>query len=168
MKKGWGIIIALLGSAFFYLTRNTTNQTSRKSEKLNALPFSNLIYQASNKHQVDPKLIASIIKIESNFQPDSIGDNGTSFGLMQVNCTRRLTGAISTARVVSFKGNCRDLLNPAIGIDVGTAYLARQLNKYGPDGVVAYNTGYPYNTDKTVKTGTNNYAQRVMSFYQSL
>jgi soluble lytic murein transglycosylase-like protein len=157
----WLIAITAVGGWLWFLGR-------KRFQNLDQLPYADLIDSAAEKHQVDPKLIASIIKIESGFKAQSIGDNGTSFGLMQVNCTPILTGAIGTARVMGFKGDCRELLNPAIGIDIGTAYLARQLNRYGADGVVAYNTGYPYHADGSLKTGTNNYAQRVMNFYRSL
>jgi len=161
MIKKWLLAIVGVGGWLWYLG-------SQRRLVISHLPYSDLILSAAKKHQVDPKLIASIIKIESNFRADSIGDNGTSYGLMQVNCSENLTGAISTARVVGFRGACLDLLDPATGIDIGTAYLAKQLNRYGADGVVAYNTGHPYHSDGSLKTGTNNYAQRVMEFYRSL
>jgi membrane-bound lytic murein transglycosylase E len=146
-----------------------------RPSKLRSLPYALLIKDAGRKYRIDPLLIASIIKIESDFNTDAIGDGGTSYGLMQVNCTATLTGRLSTARVMGYRGACLDLLIPSIGIDVGTAYLAKQIKRYQEQGyydieipVVAYNTGSAFTADGRLKTGTNNYAKRVMAYYRTL
>ena len=146
-----------------------------RPSKLKSLPYAQIIESAGRKHNVDPRLIASIIMIERNFDTVAIGDGGTSFGLMQVNFTATLNGRLSTARVMGYRGACLDLLIPSIGIDIGTAYLAKQIKRYQDQGyynieipVVAYNTGSAFTADHRLKTGTNNYAKRVMAFYRTL
>ena len=143
-----------------------------RPSKIDSLPYANLIKQAGSKYGVDPKLIASIIKIESNFNPNAIGDAGSSYGLMQVNCTATTRGKISTARVVGHTGSCKRLLEPSVGIDIGSAYLRKQIDRYSQHPInvpiVAYNTGSAFTSDQRLKTGTNNYAQRVLDYYNTL
>jgi len=43
-----------------------------------------LIREISNQFGIDYELILAIIKTESEFNPNDIGDNGHSFGLMQI------------------------------------------------------------------------------------
>jgi len=167
MKKlGW-LIAALAGGTLLWL-----RQRSQKS--VDHLPYANQIKQAARDHNLDPALIASIISIETNFgRAGLIGDNGTSYGLMQVNCTPNMTGAISTARMMGYSGPCDGLLDPVVGIDIGAKYLQDRIARFGiSDGILAYNTGTPYFRDqrgrKVRKTRNNNYDQRVKQFWRTL
>ena len=87
------------------------------------------------KYGINPKIIIAMIEKESRYNPNAIGDNGNSFGLMQIQPrwhTKRME-----------KLGCTDLLNPIQNVKVGIDYLGELYNRYGDIGkaLTAYNTG---------------------------
>lgn len=103
-----------------------------------------------NKHGINPKIVIAMIERESRFNANAIGDNGNSFGLMQIQPrwhSQRMA-----------KLGCTDLLNPVQNVKVGIDYLGEQLIRYGDIGLAltAYNSGNAYN-------GLNGYAIAVMA-----
>jgi len=164
----WVVPTLLLGGGILLWLRQ------RNQRSISHLPYSDEIQSAAEKYNLDPGLVAAIIYVETNFgQAGLVGDNGQSYGLMQVNCTPNMTGAISTARMMGYRGDCDGLLDPVTGIDIGAKYLKDRIERFGTeDGILAYNTGTPYFTDKrgkkVRKTGTNHYDQRVRQFWEAL
>ena len=82
-----------------------------------------------------PSIVIAMIERESRYNPNAIGDNGNSFGLMQIQPrwhTRRME-----------KLGCTDLFNPIQNVKVGIDYLAECFNRYGDIGkaLTAYNSG---------------------------
>jgi hypothetical protein len=61
-------------------------------------------------------LVDAVIKVESDYRPDTIGTAG-EIGLMQVRP--------STARLLGFGGTDRELAEPATNIRLGVTYLAK-------------------------------------------
>lgn len=95
--------------------------------------------RASARHgvQLSADLVLAIVQRESlpPGNPRSIGDNGQSFGLMQVKAPTARELGLSDPRL---------LLNPAVGLAYGAEYLAKQLKRYGgrvAHAVAAYNAG---------------------------
>lgn len=112
---------------------------------------------------IDPQLveiILAIIQKESYGNPDALGDNGNSVGLMQLNF-----GA-GTPQSVGFTGTPFDLQDPETNITYGARYLLKQLTRYDGDvdkSIAAYNAG-TYRTTSAGLAVNNQYLQDVLSF----
>lgn len=95
------------------------------------------IIQVAGFYHIDPAIIFAICYRESTYNPASIGDNGRSFGLMQI---QPKWHSERMARL-----GCTDLLDPFQNVTVGIDYLAEQVDRYGGDiskALVAYNAGH--------------------------
>ncbi len=121
--------------------------------------FSKYINEAAETHGIDPYLIKSVIKAESDFDPQALSSKGAQ-GLMQL--------IPSTARMVG----CKDPFNPRQNILGGSNYLKMMLKRF--DGKVdlalaAYNAG-PGNVDKhggiPPFRETQNYVRKVRHYYK--
>lgn len=99
-------------------------------------------------------VILGIIQKESSGNPDAVGDNGNSVGLMQLNF-----GA-GTPQDMGYDGTKEDLLNPKDNIFFGTMYFLRQLNKYRdiPKALSAYNAGH------STASNIGSYVNPILSF----
>jgi soluble lytic murein transglycosylase len=95
----------------------------------------------SKNRRLDPYQVAGLIRQESVFNPRA-RSGAQAFGLMQL--------LIPTARTVARKygstaviNSAEDLFQPAVNIELGTAYMRDQLDKYGRIEymAVAYNAG---------------------------
>lgn len=96
----------------------------------------NHIFRLCEEKGIDPAIIVAMIDRESDFDASNIGDNGNSFGLMQIKPrwhSKRME-----------RLGCNDLLDPFQNVTVGVDYLCEQLNRYDGDmakALVAYNQG---------------------------
>lgn len=98
------------------------------------------IKQWAGQRRLDPYQVAGLIRQESVFNPRA-KSHANAFGLMQL--------ILPTARSMARKygsasvGSAADLYNPALNIELGTAYMRDQLDKYGRVEylAVAYNAG---------------------------
>lgn len=106
-------------------------------KELEILP---IVKDAAAKYNVPSALILAHIKQESNFDPNAyraepaIGDAST--GLMQV--------LLGTAKQFSPDATEEEMYDPAFNIDIGTAYIAKNLARYNgnvQDAIAAYNAG---------------------------
>jgi len=95
----------------------------------------------AKNRRLDPYQVAGLIRQESVFDPRA-KSGANAFGLMQL--------LIPTARAVARKygsaaviNSAEDLYQPAVNIELGTAYMRDQLDKYGRIEyvAVAYNAG---------------------------
>ena len=122
--------------------------------------FANLINQAAQKYGVDAGLVKSIIKAESNFNPNAVSKAG-ALGLMQL-----MPG---TARGLGVS----NALDTAQNIDGGVHFLSNLLKHYNGNvrlAVAAYNAG-PGAVDKydgvPPYQETQTYVNRVLGYYNS-
>jgi len=113
---------------------------------------------------VPRELVLAVIGIESHGDTMAVrreGDGALSRGLMQVK--------ESTARELGLKDPLQ-LHLPDVGVHYGTAYLAKQLTRYGgriPTAVAAYNAGSARYTqqERFINQG---YVDKVMARFQQL
>jgi Transglycosylase SLT domain/Domain of unknown function (DUF4124) len=123
---------------------------------LSNVPFSRIIDAKCDKYNVDPSLVKSIIKAESNFNPQAVSPKGAR-GLMQL--------MPSTAADMGV----RKIFDPEQNIDGGVRYLSSLLKSFNGDvelSVAAYNCG----EGKVIRNGmcvpaipeTKNYVRKVM------
>ena len=129
---------------------NTSTQASSSLESI--------IGRAAKKYRLPAKLIKSIIRHESNFNPQAVSQAGAS-GLMQL--------MPSTARGLGVT----DILDPEQNVMGGAKYIRNMLDKYNGNlklALAAYNAG-PGNVDKyggiPPFKETQNYVQKVTSTY---
>lgn len=122
--------------------------------------FADIIEKAAEKYDVDAKLIVSVIKAESNFNPNAVSSCGAA-GLMQ------LMPATAAGLGV------QDSFDPEQNIMGGVKLLHRLLTKYDGNvqlALAAYNAG-PGAVDRyggiPPYTETQTYVQRIMQYYQS-
>lgn len=112
-----------------------------------------IINEMGQKYSVDPALIKAHIKAESNWDVNAsryeVHKEDASWGLMQL--------MLATAREILKQPDMTttQLINPRVNIEAGTAYIARQMKRYGgnvKNAISAYNAG----TAK-MKSGTNDF-----------
>jgi soluble lytic murein transglycosylase-like protein len=116
------------------------------------------IEQAAARHNVDPNLVRSVIKVESNFNPNAVSRKG-AMGLMQL--------MPSTARSL----HVTNPFDPQQNVDAGVRHLKQLLESYGGNvklslaaynagaGAVARSAGVPRFAE------TQNYVRRITNLY---
>lgn len=141
--------------------RQTTGQ--QRPGEVNGMPpssFDGLIEEAAQRYGVDANLVKSVIKVESNFDPNAVSHAGAK-GLMQL-----MDGTAAELGVI----NSFDV---AQNIDGGVAYLAQQMRRFRGDerlALAAYNAGpgaVQRHGGVPPIAETQAYVKRVLSYYQA-
>jgi hypothetical protein len=116
------------------------------------------IDEAAMRHNVDPNLVRSVVKVESNFNPNAVSRKG-AMGLMQL--------MPATARSLKVSNP----FDPQQNVDAGVRHLKQLLESYGGDvrlslaaynagaGAVARSAGVPRYAE------TRNYVRRITELY---
>ena len=114
--------------------------------------YSEYVDKYAKKYNVDPLLVYSIIKAESNFDPN-VNSSSKAVGLMQI----MEDTATEIAKSSDIKlNNIEDLYEPETNIQIGIAYFASLKEKYNNNpqlALIAYNAGFG-NVDKWIREGT--------------
>jgi hypothetical protein len=146
-----------------YLTRESNPAVARTDFLRSNIPFNpqdvdSAIEQAAARHNVDPNLVRSVIKVESNFNPNAVSRKG-AMGLMQL--------MPSTARSL----HVTNPFDPQQNVDAGVRHLKSLLESYGGNiklslaaynagaGAVARSSGVPRFAE------TQNYVRRITELY---
>lgn len=98
---------------------------------LTGVPFADLIEATARRYDLDPRLLAAITAVESNFNPRAVSRAGAQ-GLMQL--------MPATARGLGVD----DPFDPAQNLDGGARFIRDMLRRYGGDAeraLAAYNAG---------------------------
>lgn len=125
-------------------------------EPVGGVPYADIINAKSSKYGVDPSLVKSIIKAESNFNPRAVSNKGAR-GLMQLMPS---TGADM---------GVTDFFDPEQNIEGGVRYFRYLLDNFRGDvelSVAAYNCGQ----GRVIRNGncvpniaeTKNYVRKVL------
>jgi soluble lytic murein transglycosylase len=118
---------------------------------LNPIHYADLTTLYSRRHDLDPFLVAAIMRVESRYQPDAMSCKGAR-GLMQLMPD---TGRWAATRL-GIEGYSDDLLfEPEINIGIGAWYLRQLLNQFDGNlavALAAYNGG-PSNVEKWLSSG---------------
>ena len=104
------------------------------------LQYWDIITQESRARSLDPYQVAGLIRQESVFNPRAVS-SAKAYGLMQVVVP---TGVLTAKKYgVERSITMESLFEPRLNIQLGTAYLREQLDKYGRIEYVAaaYNAG---------------------------
>ncbi|HVS80812.1 MAG TPA: transglycosylase SLT domain-containing protein [Pyrinomonadaceae bacterium] len=104
------------------------------------LAYWDIITQESRARSLDPYQVAGLIRQESVFNPRAVS-SAKAYGLMQVVVPTGMTTAkkVGVERTITMES----LFEPRLNIQLGTAYLRDQLDRYGHIEYVAaaYNAG---------------------------
>lgn len=144
------------GMQQYSYVQNGASYSSKESASIAGLD--DIIRQASQQYGVDEKLIHAIIKMESNYNPNTVSHAG-AVGLMQLMPV--------TAREVGVTDRY-DIKQNVFG---GTHYFSKMLQRHNGDlklALASYNAG-PGNVKKYGGVPpfkeTQNYIRKVMDFY---
>lgn len=127
---------------------------------LKVMGYTDYIWSSANKFNIAPKIIAAIIDTESSGNPSAVRQEPAlkdySVGLMQL-----LTSTAGFVKKlfpqIEYTGDPKTLNNPKINIELGTAYLRYQLDRYTKtpvikpitDMIAAYNAGTARENDRS-------------------
>lgn len=94
------------------------------------------IIDEAEEHGIDPAIVMAMAFRESTYDISAIGDNGNSYGLLQVQPRWHYERMQ--------KLGCTDLLDPYQNVVVGIDYLCELLNRHGgiDKALTAYNKGH--------------------------
>ena len=138
-------------------TLSSIVETIQKGAETVISGFDSIYQKWSEALGIDWRLVKAVAITESSEDPSAIGDNGNSFGLMQV---QNLIGNY----YANAKGT--ELLDPEKNIEAGSKYLAEMVKKYGVEGgIQAYNLG---ETKYLAGLTSPTYLSKVMRNFNSL
>lgn len=153
--------------------------TSVLGRMLYPIHYEEEIRQSAEKYQLDPLLIAAVIRVETNYKPDATSSKG-AHGLMQL-MPDTSEWIIEKA---PFPGEFKNRLDdPAVSIELGSWYLNWMFKQFNGNTfavLAGYNAGHGIvsrwllegrwdgtldNTDQIPYGETKRYVQRVTYYY---
>jgi soluble lytic murein transglycosylase-like protein len=132
MDRKWFILlgIGLIGLLYFY--KESVYQSIETGVSWMMGLYDEIYQKWAAMRGIDWKLLKAVSIVESSENPNAVGDEGRSIGLMQISL---IVGG-------SYGMNNEDLLNPDLNVQVGSGFLKEMIDKYGLEGgIQAYNLG---------------------------
>ncbi|VBB08754.1 prokaryotic transglycosylase active site [Lucifera butyrica] len=129
-----GLTLAVAGSYFVY------NSDWFQKKYVYPFPYQDMVFRYALKNEVDPFLVASIIRTESKFIPQARSRKG-AMGLMQLMPD---TAAWIAQRMDEPNFDPKQLQDPEVNIRLGTWYLSSLIKEFQGNEVLslaAYNGG---------------------------
>jgi soluble lytic murein transglycosylase len=109
-------------------------------EALFPRPYWDELYRSSTTNGLDPYLVASLIRQESEFNPTAIS-HANAYGLMQL---LPEVGKATAKQIKMRNFSIADLLEPNANLKLGTKYFRSMIDEYGGQveyALAAYNAG---------------------------
>ena len=152
-------------------TNEEDNPTQPPTEQIEGVKYfdvplerelQNYIFKLCEENSIDPALVIAMIYRESSYNPATIGDNGKSFGLMQIQPKWH--------QWRMDKLNCPNLLDPYQNVTVGIDFLSDLFGrgKSVEWVLMAYNGGPSYADKKEAAGEVSGYAKRVLEYAEGL
>lgn len=123
------------------------------------------IFAECKKYNISPALVIAIIERESTYDASRVGDNGKSFGIMQIQPEWH------SHRVTELGYTDFDWFNPKQNISVGCHFLNELFGKYGDDlytVLMGYNGSPSYVKKMTSQGLVSDYAKEVSARAEEL
>jgi hypothetical protein len=122
--------------------------------ELGTLPFADAIRLYAAEHDLDPALVAAVIKVESSFRPEAVSRAGAR-GLMQIRPAtwrelRRDSPCAGNHPPPACGEDC--IFAPAANVRAGSLYLRRMLTEFKGNFIAAFAA---YNAGATAVKATN-------------
>lgn len=120
------------------------------------------IFKLCEERGIEPSIIVAMIYRESSFRKSVIGDNGRSYGLMQIQ------PRWNQKRMEEL--GCTDLLDPYQNVTVGIDIFADLVDedKSIEWALMAYNGGCAYANRKLAQGSVSNYVKAILELSQSI
>lgn len=122
--------------------------------ELSTVPYADTIRLYAAEHDLDPALVAAVIRVESSFRPEAVSRAGAR-GLMQIRpATWRELRRDSPCAGNHLPPACGEdcIFTPAANIRAGSLYLRRMLNEFSGNFIAAFAA---YNAGATAVRATN-------------
>ena len=137
----WGVILAILLGTVIFLTSGYHEQVKTKVQNSQyPQSYSEYVEKSAKEFNLDPALVYSVIRTESNYNPMAQSGAG-AYGLMQI--TEDTLDHYMNVRGESGKYTTEDLFTPTVNIEYGCNILRDLLDDFGNEecAVAAYNAG---------------------------
>ncbi|HBM98934.1 MAG TPA: transglycosylase [Ruminococcus sp.] len=138
----WILVLVIFAGAILFMLGHFNEDTKDKLEKLNyPTDYSEYVEKAASDYGLEPSIIYSIIRTESNFNPDAQSSAG-AYGIMQIMPSS--FDWLQELRGEEGKYDADALFEPEICIDYGSYLLKYFYDYYGNEqcAVAAYNAGF--------------------------
>lgn len=138
----WILVLVIFAGAILFMLGHFNEDTKDKLEKLNyPTDYSEYVEKAASDYGLEPSIIYSIIRTESNFNPEAQSNAG-AYGIMQIMPSS--FDWLQELRGEEGKYDADALFEPEICIDYGSYLLKYFYDYYGNEqcAVAAYNAGF--------------------------
>ena len=170
---GGDIILIKVDDPFNYKGKYVIDKDKLSTIEKKAYSF---VQKYATEQRVSPALFMAIIKQESNFNPNAIGDGGLAIGYMQLHWDAAYDAGYRSARgdskTYAEEDWPTDGLDPDTNIKYGSGYIKICYEKCGSRGVYgnplknaisAYNQGWPSGPSLSNK---DTYVDPVLDYYE--
>jgi len=123
------------------------------------------LVREARENGLDPIFLAAVIRVETHFDPYATSYVG-AMGLMQL----MPATAAEVAHKKGIRFSSRQLFNPTVNIQLGSAYIKTLINRFGDvrTALIAYNAGPSLARHAHLSAGVRAYPRNVLAEYDRL